>query len=440
VAPGRTGGLPGPSAGRTPALCASSSGTTRGAGAGGYGPRMTAGATGERFRAATRRLARIPAWGLYAALAPVVALLGLLSMDGSDEWYRDPTAVTAVLTVLGASAVLLAPWRPVMGMVAAYAAQITLFALDFAPNGSIFAVLVLFFACGERSRDTREAVAGLVLGLAGLGALFALENSPVGASDVIGNAASFAIPWGVGLYVRGRRRRTAELEERAERLERERELLALQAVTEERGRIARELHDVVAHAVSVITVQAGAARRVLHADPDAAAEAMGQVEATGRQALAELRRLVGVLRTGGEPGEGLAPQPGLDDLDALVDEARRAGLPVERRVEGAPRPVPAAVGLSAYRIVQEALTNTRKHAGPATAEVVVDYGADDIVIRVTDDGRGAAAHLDATPASGGHGIVGMRERVAVFGGDLRVGPRGTGGWAVEARLPVEGGG
>jgi signal transduction histidine kinase len=239
-------------------------------------------------------------------------------------------------------------------------------------------------------------------------------------------AVLIATPVLVGAAIRSRAREARELTRRAERLERER----LVAVAEERARIARELHDVIAHSVSVMVVQAGAAEEVLKRDPERALDPVRAVQETGRQALVEMSRLVGLLRDDGEE-LGLAPQPGLDGLDALLAQVRGSGLPVELRVEGEPRPLPLGVDLSAYRIVQEALTNALKHAGDARAEVRLRYGADAFDVEVVDDGGG-----DWTGLVGGHGLAGMRERVAVFGGEFAAGRRDGGGFAVRARLPL----
>jgi signal transduction histidine kinase len=227
-----------------------------------------------------------------------------------------------------------------------------------------------------------------------------------------------------------RARRAVALEERAVRLEEEREERERVAVAEERRRIARDLHDVVAHGVGVMTVQAGAARLLLEDDPARAREPLLAVEQAGRQALAELRRLLGILRRD-ERDSGLRPQPGLADLDELVAQARRAGLPVELVVEGAPVALPAGVDLAAYRIVQEGLTNTHKHAGPARAGVAVRYEPDALELEITDDGRAGAN------GGGGHGLVGMRERVALYGGRLEAGPRPKGGFTIHAHLPLD---
>jgi signal transduction histidine kinase len=215
---------------------------------------------------------------------------------------------------------------------------------------------------------------------------------------------------------------------RAQLAERERDVAAREAVVEERARIARELHDVVAHNVSMMVVQAGAERRVL--DRGGTHDVLETIEEIGRGALTEMRRLVGMLRSDGD--EPLMPQPGLADLPTLVTQVRDAGLPVELRVEGEPRGLPAGIELSAYRIVQEALTNALKHAGDARAEVSVRYGPDSLELEIADDGAGSPGRT----ASGGHGLVGMRERVALYGGRLDAGRRASGGFAVRVLLPI----
>jgi len=233
----------------------------------------------------------------------------------------------------------------------------------------------------------------------------------------------------VGLYVRGRRR-SAELELQTERLEQERAEQA-QAVAEERARIARELHDVVAHSVSATVVQAEAAEEVLGDEPERARQSLTRIQDTGREALGEMRRLLGIMRDETERGVP-APQPCVADLERLVEESRAEDLVVTLTVDGVRRELPAGVELSAYRIVQEALTNVRKHAGrPAEASVVVRYRDAAVELEVTDDGQG--------PSGGGvhgHGLVGMRERVAFFGGEFSVGPGEGGGYVVRASFPL----
>jgi signal transduction histidine kinase len=219
-------------------------------------------------------------------------------------------------------------------------------------------------------------------------------------------------------------------ERRVQLAERERDVAAREAVVEERARIARELHDAIAHNVSMMVVQAGAERRVLDDEQASTREVLETVEQIGRGALTEMRRLVGMLRT--DAPDSLSPQPGLDDVPALVTQIREAGLPVELSVEGERRALPAGIELSAYRIVQEALTNTLKHADGAHAEVHVRYGSDSLELEIVDDGRGGPARA----SSGGHGLVGMRERVALYGGRLDAGRRAEGGFAVHVLLPV----
>ncbi|WP_406137565.1 sensor histidine kinase [Streptomyces sp. NBC_01089] len=251
----------------------------------------------------------------------------------------------------------------------------------------------------------------------------------------------FVLAWVMGDSVRTRRAYFAQLEERAARLEREREAQSKVAVAGERARIARELHDVVAHNVSVMVVQADGAAYVLDASPDQAKQALETISSTGRQALAEMRRLLGVLRTGDaqESGE-YVPQPDVQQIEDLVEQVRVAGLTVDFRIEGTPRPLPSGVELTAYRIVQEALTNTRKHGGPDVgASVRLVYFDDGLGLLVEDDGRGAAHELyqDGGADGQGHGLIGMRERVGMVGGTLDAGPRPGGGFRISALLPLK---
>jgi signal transduction histidine kinase len=263
-----------------------------------------------------------------------------------------------------------------------------------------------------------------------------IVNNGPHAGRVIPELAVFAIAWVVGDNLRTRRAYLAELEARAARLEREREEKAERAVIEERTRIARELHDVIAHNVSVMVVQASAGEEVFDEDPERARESLSAVSSTGRAALAELRRLLGVIRAEDHADRepSYEPQPGIEYLDELVGQVRETGLPVELSVIGEPRPLPEGVGLCAYRIVQEALTNTLKHAHASSAQVSVRYVADALELQVIDDGR------VSSPLNGdtdGHGLIGMRERVALFGGTLTASPRPGEGYEVRARLPLE---
>ena len=331
------------------------------------------------------------------------------------------------------------------------------------PVSSDLSVLIMLYTLAAY-RSRRTSLLGLAICLLGA-AVAVVRWHPAGVSDrlyAIGvDAAVFGAPvllaWLLGDSARWRRVYYQALEERARRLERERDAQAKVAAAAERARIARELHDVVAHNVSVMVVQADGAAYALDSSPQRAADALAAISATGRRALAELRSLLGVLHNSAAhppagPAPTLAPQPGIDELGELLDQARAAGLPVAFTVSGVPRPVPQGQALAVYRVVQESLTNIRKHAGPAvTAEVSMDYSDAGLMVRVTDDGAGAmaapsaAASERAASASGGtavrlagagQGLVGMRERIELYGGTVRTGPRAGGGYEVVAKLPL----
>lgn len=280
-------------------------------------------------------------------------------------------------------------------------------------------------------RDIRLAWTGLAIVLASITTL--VYNIPGHlTAELIFIPVDFGISWAVGFALRERAEKAEAAEIRAAQAEREREAAARVAVAEERARIARELHDIVAHAVSVMVLQVGAVRHQL---PDALAEdrdALRGVERAGRTALAEMRRLLAAIRPDGDEAE-LLPQPGLDGLDSLLDEIARAGLPVELHVNGEPFPLPRGIDLSAYRIVQEGLTNTLKHARASDVDVTVRYRPDELEIEVRDNGRGSA------PSDGlGHGLVGVRERVKIYGGEMSAGTATGGGFVLSTRLPLSG--
>jgi signal transduction histidine kinase len=291
------------------------------------------------------------------------------------------------------------------------------------------ALLLAFWVVGAHNERT-QAIAAAAIGFASI-AVVARVDERLGLSQAVSGVLMGGTVSLIAYALQRRGKRAAELEERAALLEHEREELERAAVAEERRRIARELHDVIAHSITLMTVQAGAARIVLAEDPELARESVVSVEETGRHALAELRRLLGILRT--DEGEAsLVPQPGLARVDDLIALARRAGLPVELTVEGEPRVLPPGVDLTAYRIVQEALTNAHKHAGPAHAHVLLHYESEAVELEVTNDGRISPNGGDSV----GLGLVGMRERVALYDGTFEAGPRAGGGYAVRARLPV----
>ena len=376
---------------------------------------------------ALSRFVRSRADLLLALGLTVLAQIEIQSQEIDD---RLPYAAVSLPITLGLA------WRRRAPLaVLALAAGLFFLALLLVPpsgDGAIsvaVAVLVAVYTVGAHTGG-RHAVAGLAATLA-----LVLGSVVVDPEETDLNGYLFFLlvvggPWLAGRAMRHRRLAERHLEARAVAAEREREEKARTAVAEERVRIARELHDVVAHAISVIVVQARGGRRSLATQPEEAREAFTSIETTGREALAEMRRLLGMLRQGDEE-LALAPQPSLRHLDTLVAHVKEAGLAVEVSVEGQPSALPPGVDLSAYRIVQEALTNTLRHAGPATARVVVRYGSEDLEVDVTDTGR--------RPADGdgvGHGLVGMRERVTLFGGELEAGRRREGGFTVRARLPL----
>ena len=305
--------------------------------------------------------------------------------------------------------------------------------LDFNPGLAALGLLVAMYSVAAYERRARRLAFLVVAGL-GFVVGFILFG-------VTGNVRSLAVTvpslffvaaWLLGDYLRTRRAYVAELEERAARLERERDQDRRLAADEERTRIARELHDVVAHDVSVIAIQAGAARAVQATRPEAAAQALILIETTARETLVELNRLLGVLRGSNGATPERRPQPGIGQLSGLVEELRAAGLEVDARVEGEPRQLPPAIDLSAFRIVQEATTNVLKHARARRVDIRVHYTETTLALDVRDDGAGNGVD----PASSGHGLIGMRERVALFGGELRAGRNPAGGFSVHARLPL----
>jgi signal transduction histidine kinase len=325
--------------------------------------------------------------------------------------------------------------RPVLALLTWSAAVLVLAAWLTPPEqlGGLFLGLLLFpYMVGANTAGRRALVAPPVVLVTVLAvALSSVDGYVFG--DIVFPTIFGVLMWLAGRVVRSRAELTAELHEAAQVAHEQREADAARAVAEERRRIAREMHDVVAHSVSTMVIQAGGARRILARDPQRAIEAAALIERTGREALSEMRHLLGVLHAGDEAA-ALAPQPTLHELGALIERSRAAGLPVELHVSGEAGELPAGVDLAAYRVVQEALTNALKHGG-GHAEVRVHHAGDELLVTVSDHGDGSPR---PRAESGGHGLVGMRERVRVIGGDLRAGPRPGGGFEVEARLPLQG--
>ncbi|MBV7695952.1 sensor histidine kinase [Streptomyces sp. TRM70350] len=390
-------------------------------------------------------LRRHPTWvdGFWALVLFGISVVGGVATQ--EDTGTDLPALVVPVTVLLCVALTLRRRMPEKMLLLAALVGVAQLALDVAPIPANFAMLVIVYtvaAVGARWASRFALVGGLCA------APMAQIRWPEFQTSVAGNIAlaifqtvPFALAWVLGDSIRTRRAYFAQLEERAARLEKEREAQSKVAVAAERARIARELHDVVAHNVSVMVVQADGAAYVLDSAPDQAKKALETISSTGRQALAEMRRLLGVLRTGEhqETGE-YVPQPDVRQIEDLVEQCRVSGLPVDFRIEGTPRPLPSGVELTAYRIVQEALTNTRKHGGPhAGASVRLVYFDDGLGLLVEDDGKGAPQELyeEGGPDGQGHGLIGMRERVGMVGGTLDAGPRPGGGFRISALLPLK---
>jgi signal transduction histidine kinase len=354
----------------------------------------------------------------HSVLVDVAVVAFVLVATVGAATRHTHVALSVTLDVIAALALFWRRTHPVAVVATVTAVSLALVAAGgwLLPLALAFALYSLGSAGGRWSRPTAGASIGAI-------AIAYLSTDGLGDGGfhvVLGAAA-----WLLGDSISSRRAYIHEIEQKADRLERERETEARRAVAEEQARIGRELHDVIAHALSVIVVQAGAAEEVYELDPKRVREPLRAIDAAARTALSDLRRVLGMLASGAE----YEPQPGLDRLDSLVAQVRATGLDVSLELEGERRLLPAAVDLSAYRIVQEALTNTLKHAGATRAKVRVGFG-DEIQLEIADDGCGGAN------GSGGSGLIGMRERVALLGGTVEAGDGAGGGFVVRARIPV----
>jgi signal transduction histidine kinase len=361
-------------------------------------------------------------------ITAVVDLIVSPSGPSSSTWFAVPAVAVLIL------ALLTRRWFP-FGAPAAY--WILAPALSFVDGVLIPSVESLFLvglasaALLGNLRDAKQAWTGLAIVLVGITAV--VYNIPGhSTAELILIPVEFGIAWAAGFALRMRGEQAEAAETRAARAEREREAAARVAVAEERARIARELHDIVAHAVSVMVLQVGAVRMKLPHALEEDRDALGGVEQVGRTALAEMRRLLGAMRRDGDDVE-LAPHPGVDQLDALVNDVGRAGLPVRLHVDGDPFPLPRAIDVSAYRIVQEGLTNALKHAHASRVDVTFHYRPEELAIEVRDDGEGRS-----TGDGFGHGLVGVRERVKIYGGAMSAGRVPRGGFVLDVRLPIRG--
>ncbi|WP_405907315.1 MULTISPECIES: sensor histidine kinase [unclassified Streptomyces] len=391
-------------------------------------------------------LRRHPTWvdSFWAVVLLGITGVSLSSVTGGQENHGSLAVALPIAVVLCLVVALRRRMPEKMLLLAALMGVVQLI-VDVEVIPADFAMMVIIYtvaADGARWASRLGLIGGLCAGTLSQIRWPQTETSALGVVLIaVFQTVPFALAWVLGDSIRTRRAYLAQLEERAARLEKEREAQSKVAVAAERARIARELHDVVAHNVSVMVVQADGAAYVMDTAPEQARKALETISGTGRQALAEMRRLLGVLRTGEhqEVGE-YVPQPDVEQLADLIEQCRTSGLPVDFKVEGTPRPLPSGVELTAYRIVQEALTNTRKHGGPNTgASVRLVYFDDGLGLLVEDDGKGAPHELyEEGGADGqGHGLIGMRERVGMVGGTLDAGPRPGGGFRISALLPLK---
>lgn len=378
------------------------------------------------------------------ALSALAIILHVSGPDFADAErpMRDPAWWTFVPLVAASLPVLARRIHPAATLAAVTAAQMSCELLEIFGAGWL-GVLVAIYSLGAHTDGRRRTIAAVGVGVPVVLLMLAgVLDGELSAAQAIASLGLFTAAFVLGDNMRRRRLHVESLAERAERAERERDLVARERVAEERNRIARELHDIVAHSVSVIVLQAGAARRQVRLDQETSIELLVNIETTGRRTMDELRQVLGVLRdpTG---DHGTTPLPTLADIDELV--AAQRDLPVRLEVRGPPEQVPDGIALSAYRIVQEALTNTRRHGGPdVRVDVRILCEPDVVEVLVDDDGRGGAAEAssaddgDGDSDGGGYGLLGMAERVGAVGGSLHTGPRPSGGWRVRARLPVTG--
>jgi signal transduction histidine kinase len=365
---------------------------------------------------------------LLATAFLVIVLVGHFSTTDSGVKYHDANPVSVLLTIGVAVPYYFRRHAPLAVFLISEACLVALTVGDYRTGAAPAVLLVGVYTVAAWCdvRDRAIGVGALMIGLTVVGVVGIPGVSGVG---VALNFATFAAAYLFGSTMRNRRLYSEQLETRASALERERNEETRRALAEERLRIAQELHDVVAHSMGVIAVQAGVGAHVIDTEPGEAKKALEAISQTSRSALVEIRRMLGVLRE--DQGASYVPAPGLADLHRLVRDVASAGLHAEVRVEGTTTDLPPGVDFTAYRIVQEALTNVLKHAGRATATVMIGYEDAALRLEILDDGRG----VNGQAAPGGHGLVGMRERVGVYGGSFEAGPRTGGGFRVAVRLP-----
>ena len=372
---------------------------------------------------------------LLAMVLTAAAVATVIARPGADNDFRSDDFLGAILIVLQTAPLAVRRVAPLGVSVAINVALVAYAALGYeVVQAGTFSSLVALYGAASLTDDRRGIIAAAFTVAATI-AFFATDRGDWGVLDMATISGTWAIAWLGGTFIRRRGEQVEAAGARATRLELERDTLAREAVAEERVRMARELHDIVGHALNIIVIQAAGAGRVLDARPDVSREALASIESTGREALSEMERMLGVLDAGPAARGATSPQPGLAQLDVLAAHVSDAGLPVDVVLEGDPVDVPASVELSAYRIVQESLTNCLKHSGATRATVTVRYRPTELEVEVVDNGRGSADRTD-NMSIGGRGHHGMRERVSMFGGEISMGPLpSAGGYRVWGRLP-----
>ncbi len=383
----------------------------------------------------------------FADIVLMLAILALVVVTAADTLAQNSerpfNTMGWILAITGALPVATRRIRPAASLGLASAATFAFWIADF-PSDSAVGLSLIVLAYSAAAHITSDQVVrrvGFAFGFALVGVTVAgvlWDGDDLSAANALGIFLSVGAAWVLGDNARTHRSYVAEVEQRSQRAEAQHNAETARAIAHERTVIARELHDIVAHGLSVMVLQAAGARRVLGKDPKQASIALAAVEEAGRTSLTEMRRLLGVLRRGDGNDTEFGPQPNLHDLRQLVEQVKSAGLPVDVHVRGKVRSLPAGIELSTYRIVQESLTNAIKHAGVAKAQVVLDYEPDLFMVEIADDGRGSAAAPWAE--YGGQGLIGMRERIESIGGEFSAGPRSGGGYRVRAQIPLNGSG
>jgi signal transduction histidine kinase len=369
----------------------------------------------------------------------------LLAASPSGVGERPIDALAWLLAAVATLPVLARRWAPWTVLGLASSAMVIFVALGYPPSLSGYAVLVALYGVAAQC-PRRLSVPGLLLAALPMLVVYLQWRAEYTWGSALQDGLLAAAAWSLGDAARTRRLQAVALAERAREAEANREAHSREAVAQERLRIARELHDVMAHSMSVIAVQAGVGRHVMDRDPETARKALGVIEDSSRRTLTEMRQLLGVLRVDDGPASGSGgaasasadrgPQPGLDRLDELLAGARATGLVVTLTVDGTPRPLPPQLDLAAYRILQEALTNAAKHAGPAEIRVLLTWRADCLEVDISDDGRGPVGGRESRDTPDGYGLIGLQERATSVGGELEAGPDPRGGFRVRARLPL----